>query len=79
MTDPIQHDSPLFAWIRKNRLETLRRLVVWPMLGGVILYIFGEVLSRDWAIQAGIRLLLFGIAVGITYKFVSFVAGFREK
>lgn len=79
MTDPIQRQSPLIAWIRKNRLDALRQMVIWPMLGGVLLYIFGEVLARDWAIQAGIRLLLFGMAVGITYKFVSFIAGLLGK
>ncbi len=74
MTDPIQHDPPPFDWIRKNKLEALRRLSVWLALSGVLLYIFGEVLARETEIQIGIWLLLAGFAVAVVYKLVSYIA-----
>lgn len=78
MTDPIQHDPPPFDWIRKNKLEALRRLslwlALWLALCGVLLYIFGEVLARETEIQIGIWLLLAGFAVAVVYKLVSYIA-----
>jgi len=74
VTDPIQHDPPPFDWIRKNKLEALRRLSLWLALCGVLLYIFGEVLARDTEIQIGIWLLLAGFAVAVVYKLVSYIA-----
>ena len=83
MTDPIQRESPLVAplieWVRKNRLEAARRLIIWSALGGVILYIVGEVLSHERLLNVGIWILLASMAAGIIFKFVSFVAGFGEK
>lgn len=74
MTDPIQHDPPPFDWIRKNKLEALRRLSLWLALCGVLLYIFGEVLAREIETQIGIWLLLAGLAVAVVYKLVSYIA-----
>ncbi len=79
MTDPIQRESSLLDWIRRNRLEAFRRLVIWSMLVGVLLYIYGEISSRDWAIQTGIWLLLAGIAAAMFFKLVTFVVGLLGK
>ncbi len=79
MSDPIQRESSSLDWIRRNRLEAFRRLVVWSMLVGVLLYIYGEILSLDWAIQTGIWLLLAGIAAAMFYKLVTFVVEFLGK
>jgi hypothetical protein len=78
MTDPIQHDSSIVDWIRSNRLEAFRKLAVWSMLFGVLIYIYGEVLSREWAVQTGIWLLLAGIAAAIIYKLVAYLVAARE-
>ena len=66
MTNPIQRDPTLLHWIRNKKLEGLRRLAIWLMLSGVLLYIFGEVFAYETEIQAGIWLLLAGIAASIT-------------
>jgi hypothetical protein len=79
MTDPIQRESSPLDWIRRNRLEAFRRLVVWSMLVGVLLYIYGEISSRDWAIQTGIWFLLAGIAAAMIFKLVTFVVGLLGK
>jgi hypothetical protein len=79
MTDPIQRESSLLEWIRTNKLEASRRLVIWSIMGGVLLYIYGEILSRDWAIQTGIWLLLAAIVGASIYKLVTFVVGFTGK
>ncbi len=79
MSDPIQRESSSLDWIRRNRLEAFRRLVVWSMLVGVLLYIYGEILSLEWAIQTGIWLLLAGIAAAMLYKLVTFVVNFLGK
>jgi len=79
MTDPIQRESSPLDWIRRNRLEAFRRLVIWSMLVGVLLYIYGEISSLDWAIQTGIWLLLAGIAAAMIFKLVAFVVGFLGK
>jgi hypothetical protein len=49
------------------------------MLVGVLLYIYGEISSRDWAIQTGIWLLLAGIAAAMIFKLVTFVVGLLGK
>jgi hypothetical protein len=79
MTDPIQRESSLLEWIRTNKLEASRRLVIWSALGGVLLYIYGEILSRNWAIQIGIWLLLAAIVGASIYKLVIYVVGFTGK
>ncbi len=79
MTDPVQRELSLLEWIRTNKLEASRRLVIWSILGGVLLYIYGEILSRDWAIQIGIWMLLAAIVGASIYKLVTFVAGLTGK
>jgi hypothetical protein len=79
MTDPVQRELSLLEWIRINKLEASRRLVIGSILGGVLLYIYGEILSRDWAIQIGIWLLLAAIVGASIYKLVTFVVGFTGK
>ena len=83
MTDPIQRESPLIApliaWVRKNRFEAARRLIIWSALGGVILYIVGEVLSHDRLLNVGIWILLASLAAGILFKFVAIVVGFFDE
>ena len=79
MTDPVQRELSLLEWIRTNKLEASRRLVIWSILGGVLLYIYGEILSRDWAIQIGIWMFLAAIVGASIYKLVTFVAGLTGK
>ena len=79
MTDPVQRELSLLEWIRTNKLEASRRLVIWSILGGVLLYIYGEILSRDWALQIGIWMLLAAIVGASIYKLVTFVAGLTSK
>ena len=47
MTDPVHRELSLLEWIRTNKLEASRRLVIGSILGGVLLYIYGEIVSRD--------------------------------
>ena len=54
-------------------------MVIWSILGGVLLYIYGEILSRDWAIQIGIWMLLAAIVGASIYKLVTFVVGLTGK
>jgi hypothetical protein len=70
MNDPVQRHTSLLDWIRVNRLEASRRLGIWLLFVGVLLYIFGEILSVDWAVQSGIWLLLAAIVGATIYKFM---------
>ena len=79
MMDPIQRELSLFEWLSTNKVEAFRRWVLWSMLVGVLLYIYGESFSHDWAVQTGIWLLLAGIASAMVYKLVAFVAGVLEE
>lgn len=74
MQDPIHYEPTPFEWIRKNKLEALRQLSLWLALSGVLVYIFGEVRERETAVHVGIWLLLAGLAAGVRYKVVSYVA-----
>lgn len=79
MQDPIHHEPPPFDRVRKNKLEALRQLSLWLALSGVLVYIFGEVLERETAVHVGIWLLLAGLAAGVLYKVLSYVAPLLAK
>jgi hypothetical protein len=79
MTDPIQRDTSLLEWIRKIRLEGWRQLSIWLMLGGVLLYMFGEISASEWAVKFGIWLLLAGIAGALLYKLATYFLVFSKQ
>ena len=79
MTDPIQRETSLIERVRKIGLEGWRRFVYWSMLGGVLLYIFGEISSTEWAIKSGIFLLLIGIASALLYKAMTYLLALSGK
>jgi len=79
MNDPIQRETSLLDWVRTNRLEASRRVLIWSAIAGVLLYIYGETLFRDWAVQSGIWLLLAAIVAASIYKLVMFVVGLMGK
>ena len=79
MTDPIQRETSAIEWIRTFGLKGWRRFVYWSMMGGVLLYIFGEIGSTEWAVKSGIWLLLIGIASALLYKILTYFLAFSGK
>jgi hypothetical protein len=72
MKDPIQRDRTLLEWFQVIGLDGCRRVSIWFVLGGVLLYMFGEISTSEWAVKLGIWLLLAGIAGAFLYKIASF-------
>ena len=76
MNDPIQRDSSVLEWIKENRLESVRRVIVWGALVAVLFYIVGEMTGSEDITIIGIWALVGIIGAAIVYKVVAYLLAF---